>query len=210
MTTSEPDIDALLERARGGDDDARQQLLGCYRGRLRKMIGFHLDRRLAGRLDPSDVVQETLMDADRKLDDYLRERPLPFYPWLRRLALERLVKLHQRHLRAAKRSVRREEPGVLNLPEDSALELASRLLDRRSGPSARLVREELQARVRSALDRLAANDREVLVLRYLEELPHREIAMVLGITEAAVKTRHVRALERLGELLGEEVEEDER
>jgi RNA polymerase sigma-70 factor (ECF subfamily) len=210
MNASESDIDSLLDRARGGDDSARQQLLGCYRARLRKMIGFHLDRRLAARVDPSDVVQEALMDADRKLDDYLRQRPLPFYPWLRRLALERVIKLHQRHLRTAKRSVRREEPGVLNLPEDSALELAARLLDVQSGPSARLVREELRARVRSALDRLSETDREVLVLRHLEELPHREIATVLGITEAAVKTRHVRALERLGELLGQEVEEDER
>jgi RNA polymerase sigma-70 factor (ECF subfamily) len=209
MTDPESDIDGLLERAANGDDAARQQLLDCYRARLRKMVGFHLDRRLAARVDPSDVVQETLMDADRKLDDYLQERPLPFYPWLRRLALERVLKLHQRHIRTAKRSVCREQPGVLNLPEDSALELAARLMDVQSGPIARLVREELRARVRSALDRLSETDREVLVLRHLEELTHGEIATVLGITEAAVKTRYVRALERLGKLLGEEVEEDE-
>ena len=210
MTAAAPDTEELLRRCAAGDEGARQELLGRHRPRLLQMVAVRLDRRLAARLDPSDVVQEVLLEAHQKMDDYLRQRPLPFYPWLRRLALERVIKLHQRHLRTAKRSVRREEPGVLNLPEDSALELAARLLDVQSGPSARLVREELRARVRSALDRLSETDREVLVLRHLEELPHREIAAVLGITEAAVKTRHVRALERLGELLGQEVEEDER
>jgi RNA polymerase sigma-70 factor (ECF subfamily) len=210
MADQDADADALIDRARRGDDSARQELLAHYRGRLRKMVAFHLDRRLAARLDPSDVVQEALAEAARKLDDYLRAPPLPFYPWLRRLAWERLVKAHERHLRAQKRSARREEPGVLNLPDESALELAGRLLDVRSGPGERLLREELRARVRAALDRLAAPDREVLVLRYLEQLSHREIAAVVGASEAAVKARHVRALERLRGLLGHDPEEEQR
>jgi RNA polymerase sigma-70 factor (ECF subfamily) len=206
--TAQDDLESLVERARGGDVSARERLLVCCRARLRKTVAFHLDRRLAARVDPSDVVQEALADAAGKLDDYLREQPLPFYPWLRRLAWERLVKLHQRHLRAEKRSARREEPGVLDLPDESALELAGRLLDVRSGPGERLLREELRARVRAALDRLAEPDRQVLVLRYLEQLSHAEIAAVLGIKEGAVKTRHVRALERLRGLLGSELEDE--
>jgi RNA polymerase sigma-70 factor (ECF subfamily) len=197
----------LIERARRGDQSAREALLACHRDRLRKMVAFRLDRRLAARVDPSDVVQEALAEAARKLDDYLRQRPLPFYPWLRQLAWERLVKLHQRHLRASRRSATREEPGLLNLPDDSALELAGRLLEAGSGPAERLLREELRQRVRGALDGLAGPDREVLVLRYLEGLSHGEIAAVLGATEAAVKTRHVRALERLRRLLGPAGEE---
>jgi RNA polymerase sigma-70 factor (ECF subfamily) len=193
-----------IERAGRGDEVAREQLLTCYRDRLRKMVAFHLDRRVAARVDPSDVVQEALAEAARKLDDYLRDRPLPYYPWLRRLAWERLVKLHHRHLRASRRSTRREAPAVLNLPDDSALELASRLLDSGTGPAERLLREELRSRVRTALDRLAVSDREVLVLRYLEQMPHGEIAAVLQTTEAAVKTRHVRALERLRRLLSQQ------
>src|SRR6516225_12117126 len=122
--TSEPDTDQLLEKACQGDDPARQQLLARHRRRLHRMVAAHLDRRLAARVDPSDVVQEALDDAARKLDGYLRQRPLPFYPWLRRLAWERLVKLHRRHLRAHRRSVGREEPGLLALPDESALELA--------------------------------------------------------------------------------------
>src|SRR5262249_35450673 len=155
-------------------------------------VAFHLDPHVAARVDPSDVVQEALAEAAQKLDDYLQRQPLPFYPWLRRMAWERLVKLHRQHLRASKRSAYREEPGALNLPDDSALELAGRLLAVGSAPSARLLREELQMRVRSALNRLAPPDREVLVLRYLEQLAIGEIAAVLGITEAAVKKRNVR------------------
>jgi RNA polymerase sigma-70 factor (ECF subfamily) len=207
MNTADADLDGLLARATAGDDAARQRLLGCFRDRLRRMVGVHLDRRLAARVDPSDVVQEALADAARKLDDYLCRRPLPFYPWLRRLAWERVLKQHQRHIHAGKRSVCREEMQPPGLPESSALELTERLLDRRSGPSARLVREEQRALVRAALDRLGEGDREVLVLRYLEGLSHHDIAAVLGVGEAAVKTRHVRALDRLGELLNEESEE---
>src|SRR5262249_6811665 len=147
-----------------------------HRGRLRKMIAFHLDRRLAARVDPSDVVQEALVDAADKLSDYLRHRPLPFYPWLRQLAWERLVKLHRRHLRAAKRDVRQEEPDVLDLPDESAVLLANRLLDTSSSPSKKILLEEMRERVRTALDRLPDKNRQVLVMYYLEQLPNKEIA----------------------------------
>jgi len=207
--TAGPDTDQLLDRAGQGDDQARQQLLARHRRQLQRMVAARLDRRLAARVDPSDVVQEALADAARKLDGYLRERPLPFYPWLRRLAWERLVKLHRRHLRSHRRSIDREEAGVLDLPEGSAVELANRLIDIRSGPGERLLREELRGRVRTALDRLPANDREVLVLRYLEQLRHDDIAAILGITVGAVKVRHVRALERLRDLLHQEFGESE-
>jgi RNA polymerase sigma-70 factor (ECF subfamily) len=204
MTTpQDPETDALVERARGGDAAARQQLLARHRRRLQQMVAFHLDRRLAARLDPSDVVQEALADAARKLPDYLDRRPVPFYPWLRQLAWERLIDVHRRHLRAGRRSVLREEAGGLDLPEDSALELAARLVDLGSSPSAHLLREEARGRVQAALARLAERDREVLVLRHLEQLSTREVAAVLGITEAAAKVRHLRALERLHRLLDE-------
>jgi RNA polymerase sigma-70 factor (ECF subfamily) len=196
--TAGPDTDQLLEQAGQGDDQARQQLLARHRRRLHRMVAAHLDRRLAARVDPSDVVQEALDDAARKLDGYLRQRPLPFYPWLRRLAWERLVKLHRRHLRAHRRSVEREEPGVLALPDESAVQLANCLIDLRSGPGERLLREELRSHVRAALDRLPANDREVLVLRYLEQLRNDDIAAILGISVGAVKVRHVRALAAAG------------
>src|SRR5262245_58595138 len=141
MSSAESEIDSMLERAERGDAEAREQLLGRFRPRLRQMVAIHLDRRLAARIDPSDVAQEALVDAARKLDDYLRERPLPFYPWLRRLAWERLVKLHHHHLRTQKRTALREDPRVLKLPDDSAAELASRIVDSASSPSRRLIRK---------------------------------------------------------------------
>jgi RNA polymerase sigma-70 factor (ECF subfamily) len=134
---------------------------------------------------------------------------LAFYPWLRQLAWDRLIELHRRHIHAGKRSVTREEASLLDLPDESAVELAARLLDTGSSPSERLLREELRDRVRSALARLSPRDRELLVLRHLEQLPTKEIAVILGITEVAVKKRHVRALDRLYALLRDELEEDD-
>lgn len=207
MPSGLPDTDVLLTRISQGDADARQQLLQRHRTRLRQMIGLHLDRRLAGRVDPSDIVQETLADADRKLPAYVRVRPLPFYPWLRRLALERLSKAHRRHLHTDKRSAAREEPGILNLPDESAVLLASRLIDPGSSPSQQLLRAEQREQIQAALARLAPRDREVLLLRYLEELSTRDIAAVLDISEGAVKVRHLRALQRLRKHLDLDTEE---
>src|SRR5262245_30236820 len=201
MATLDFETEALLEQARRGDVAARQQLLARHRHRLRQMVAVHLDRRVTARVDPSDVVQEALADAARNLDDYLRNRPLPFYPWLRRLAWERLVKLHRRHIAADRRSVTREEPAPL--PDQSAQELAVRLVAPGTSPSNAVLRQELHGRVQAALAELPWRDREVLVLRYLEQLSTAEVAAVLDISPGAVKLRHLRALERLRRLLGD-------
>jgi RNA polymerase sigma-70 factor (ECF subfamily) len=160
MTTPQPDTEELLRQTANGDPGARDGLLARHRDRLRKMIAWRLDRRLAARVDPSDVVQEVLLEASAKMDRYLRERPLPFFPWLRALAGEHLALLHRRHVRARGRSVLREEPGVLNLPDESAAELAARLVTSSTGPTQRVLREELRQRVRQALERLPERDRE--------------------------------------------------
>jgi RNA polymerase sigma-70 factor (ECF subfamily) len=195
----EPDTEQLLDAASRGDAQARGRLLGRHRKRLNRMVSVRLDRRLAARVDPSDVVQETLFEADRRLDAYLRDRPLPFYPWLRQLAWDRLGMAYREHVRAGRRSVTREEPA--GLPAESALELAERLLHSGGGPSASVRREELRARVRAALGRLPDRDREVLVLRHLEQLSTAEAAAVLGVSEGAVKMRVLRAAQRLHDLL---------
>jgi RNA polymerase sigma-70 factor (ECF subfamily) len=203
MGTATPDTDYLLRQAAAGNDTARGRLLDRHRDRLKRMIAVRADPRLAARVDPSDVVQEALTDAAGKLDRYLKTKPLPFYPWLRQLALERLANLHRRHVRAGRRSVTREE-ARMDLSSRSAVELAERLFARQSGPGARLQRQELQSRVRAALAAMRDADREVLVLRHLEGLSAKEIAAVMGVSEGAVNTRHVRALQRLRDLLGPE------
>jgi RNA polymerase sigma-70 factor (ECF subfamily) len=157
---------------------------------------------LAARVDPSDVVQEAILDADQLLSDYLVDRPLPFYPWLRRIAWKRLMKIYNQHLDGKKRSAKREAYAIPLLPDDSACSLGERFLATGTSPSNRLVRQELSQRVQAALAEMAAMDREVLVLRFLEQLSTSETAAVLDITEAAVKTRQTRALSRLCRLLG--------
>jgi RNA polymerase sigma-70 factor (ECF subfamily) len=173
------------------------------------MVAVRLDPRLGARLDASDVVQESLAEAAAQLDRYLQDRPLPFYPWLRRLAQRRLIDLHRRHVRARRRTVTREE-GVCGLPDRSAWTLAQRLFSRCSSPSAPLRRQERRDRVRTALAALPEKDREVLVLRVLEGLSTRETAAVLALSEVAVRARQVRALERLKTLLGPDFLEGER
>ena len=142
-------------------------------------------------------MQEALADASRGLSEYLKNRPLPFYSWLRHYAWEPLLQLHRFHLHAKRRKVDREELRIFDLPADSEAALAERLVNSGTSPSGRLLRAELGVRVQTALESLQPRDREVLVLCYLEQLTSKEIAGVLGINEAAVKTRHRRALERL-------------
>src|SRR5262245_25947430 len=142
----QPETEELIDRAARGDDAARNQLLARHRDRLKQMVAVHLDRRLAARVDPSDIVQEALLDAHRELGDYLRRRPLPLYPWLRQLAWERLLKCHRAHVRAQKRSIGREGPGERAWPEESAVLLAHRLIAAGTSPSRRLIRDELRQR----------------------------------------------------------------
>jgi RNA polymerase sigma-70 factor (ECF subfamily) len=197
MTALHPDTDLLLRRAEQGDPAARDDLLCRHRHRLRTLVELRLDRRLATRIDPSDVVQESLAEAARKLPTYLRLRPLPFYPWLRQLALERVARLYREHVRVGKRSVLREEGPLGAVPDESAVELIDRV--RRSGSSvdSRLRREELRAGLGAALARLSEPDREVLILRHVEQLDTRDTAAILGVSESAAKMRHLRALDRL-------------
>jgi RNA polymerase sigma-70 factor (ECF subfamily) len=165
------------------------------------MVALRLDRRLAARIDPSDVVQEALADADQELPDYLARRSMPFYAWLRRFAWDRLVDHHRRHVLAHRRSVGREDLSLMALPDRSSLALADRLAASETSPSRGMMREESRQQIRDALARLSERDREVLVLLYMEELSAVEIAAILDTTQGAVRTRHLRALERLRRLM---------
>src|SRR5262245_12563382 len=196
-TRSDPDTEELLDAAATGDGSARGRLLDRHRQRLRRMVAVRLDRRLNARLDPSDLVQDTLAEANRRLDDYLRHRPLPFYPWLRQIAWNRMIDARRYHLRPG-RTVGREEPA--GLPAESALKLAERLIAGEP-PSAGLRRKEQQAQVRAALERLPARDREVLALRCLEQLSTDEAAALLDVSEGAVRVRVLRSLRRLRDIL---------
>jgi RNA polymerase sigma-70 factor (ECF subfamily) len=205
--SGEKDTDWLVEQARSGDVEARKDLMERHRSRLRQMVSLRLDPRLAARVDPSDVVQEALAATYPRLDDYLRDPPLPFYPWLRQFAWDCLWQLHRRHVAARRRSVAREQAWQPGLSSESVVQLSQRLLARGSSPSNHLIRQALRDRLQAALARLSPNDREILVMRNLEQMPAAEIAAVLGIKEGTVRVRHLRALERLRTLLDLEGEE---
>ncbi|HET6880281.1 MAG TPA: sigma-70 family RNA polymerase sigma factor [Pirellulales bacterium] len=201
--SQEPDTEELLARAKTGDERAGIEAIARQRERLKSMLALRMDKRLKARLDPSDVIQESMIVASQRLGEFFRQQNVSFYVWLRSLTFERLIDMQRAHLYAKRRSVSREERSVLSLPDESVAELASRLVDVAGDPRAGMVRDELRTRVRAALDRLSPDEREVLVLRHLEDLSVAETAGALGIKESAVKMRALRALQKLREVLEE-------
>jgi RNA polymerase sigma-70 factor (ECF subfamily) len=199
------DTDALVQRAALGDESAVQRLMDRHRSRLRRMVEVRLDPRVAPRVDPSDIVQETLLTAHQRLNDYLAKQGVSFYVWLRQLATSRLIDLHRHHVRTLRRSVAREQRwSPTFFSDESALSLVNRLPGAEASPSEQMLRKELLRRVRQAMEQLAATDREILIMRHLEELSVRHVAEVLDISEGTVKSRHFRALARLQRLLGDD------
>jgi RNA polymerase sigma-70 factor (ECF subfamily) len=195
----------LLHRsAAQGDAAARAELLNRYRSRLRRMIALRINPRIAARVDPSDVVQDAMTDAHARLPEYFADPQLPFYPWLRRIAWDRLADVYRTHFSAEKRSVLKEQVWERNLNDESVAELAQSFVSSGTNPGQRVALAEMQFRVQAALKELKSRDREILVLRYLEQLGVAEIAGVLGISQTAVTSRHLRALQRLRRRLGDD------
>lgn len=190
-------IERLLQRAQSGDRKAFEDLFARYRPFLRQVIALRLDPRLRPRIDPSDVVQETHLEAFRRLQDYLRRQPMPFRLWLRQTACERLLKLHEHHVTAGRRSVQRE----VSLPDRSSLLLAQHFLAAGSTPSQQLSRREMADRISQAVAQLPSADREILLMRHYERLSYAEISVALEIAAPAARKRYGRALLRLQELL---------
>ena len=204
MDLGELDTAGLVARAASGDTAARADLLERHRDRLRRMVDVRMDRRLAARFDASDVVQEACTEAMRQFDRYLQGRDVPFYTWLRQVAWQRLLQLQREHLQAQKRSVRREnQPLEHALPDESVFQLAE-IIANQTSPSQGAIRNESLRRVKTAMDQLKSKDREILVLRHLEQLSVEETADVLGMTPGNVKVRHFRAIQQLQQELGDE------
>lgn len=203
-TMSESDDDLrLVRRAADGDATAAGQALVRHRARLRRMVEARLDRRVRGRVDPSDVLQDGFADAVAKLSGYLADPRLPLFLWLRLIVGERLSKVHRDHLGAQVRDAAREVSLYRGpMPAASSAALAAHLLGKETSPTQAVVRAERLLRLQEALNALEPLDREILSLRHFEELTHAEAARVLNIGEAAAAKRYIRALKRLKDVLG--------
>jgi len=198
MTGEASETAGLLRRAAQGDQAAWGALLVRSRGRLRRMVALRLDRRLQGRVDPSDIIQEAYIDASARLAEYARQPDMPFFLWLRFLTGQRLLRVHRQHLGAEMRDVAREVSLYRGaLPAATSAALAAQLLGRDTRPSEAAVRAERSIRLQEALNSMDPLDREVLALRHFEQLSNGEAARVLGLQEPAAAKRYVRALKRL-------------
>jgi RNA polymerase sigma-70 factor (ECF subfamily) len=197
VTWEKADLDVVVGNARDGDDAALEELMRRHRPRLQRMIRHRLDPRMYPRVDESEVLQETQIAMSGAIDNYVRDESVPFYAWLRQIAWRQLLRASERHLKTGRRSVMKEQNLNWN---HSRSALTEQLLDL-STPSKDMIRAELSGRVSAALDSISETDREVLVLRFLEQLSAKEAAAVQGISEAASRQRLTRALERLGKQL---------
>jgi RNA polymerase sigma-70 factor (ECF subfamily) len=204
MTGESSDDLRLLERARGGDPGAMNDIFTRHRDRLRRMVELRLDWRLQARIDASDVIQDAFLDVARRLPEYLQTPTLPLFLWLRLVVAERLCALRRHHLGTHMRDAGREvalQGGAM--PPASSAALAAQLLGRQTSPTQAAVRAERILRIQEALNALEPIDREILSLRHCEQLSRAETAQVLGIEEAAAAQRYVRALKRLKRVLAD-------
>ena len=158
MVEVKPDSDAthsLLKRIEAGEPGAVDGLLARHRAWLQYLVQFRLDARLRTRVDVSDVVQETQLEAFRRLPEFLERRPMPFRLWLRKTFEQRLRMIERQHLEAARRATGREIP----LPGESSAPMAAWVAGTDPSPSQQFAQGELARRIRDLLGQLEETDR---------------------------------------------------
>ena len=201
-TDPPPQTVVLLDRVRKGDVDAVNGLLERHREAIRRMIDQRLDRVVQQRVDASDIVQDVLIEANRRLGDYLANPTMPFQLWLRHMARDRLIDAHRRHRVAASRSLDKEVSlEAAGAADRSRANLAGELADRELTPAAVATWRELERRFAAAVEQLEEDDRQIVLLRHFEHLTTAEAAEVLGLSKPAAGMRYLRAMRRLRVLL---------
>jgi RNA polymerase sigma-70 factor (ECF subfamily) len=189
----------LIDSAAGGDAVALNDLMSRHADSLQGAVRRRLGRKLAGRVDPSDIVQEAQKTVLERFADYCRRRPMPFRLWLLRTAHERIVDAEREHLHAQKRAVDRE----MAIPDASSFALASELLASTPGPERQAMRKEVAQQIRRCLALLSEPDREILMFRCFEGLNNREVATLLELKPETTKKRFTRALLRMRRVLND-------
>jgi RNA polymerase sigma-70 factor (ECF subfamily) len=204
VTGESDELSGLIRRAAAGEEEALRELFSRHCDRLKRMVHLRLSRRLAGRVDDSDILQDAYLEAARQLGEYLREPRLPFFLWLRHLTALKLAEVHRRHLgtqlRDADREVTLHRGG---LPLADSVSLAAQLLGTLTTPSQAVIKAETRMLVQEALNSMDPIDREVLALKHFEQLSMAEVAGVLGLSKAGAGSRYLRAIKRLREILSQ-------
>jgi RNA polymerase sigma-70 factor (ECF subfamily) len=201
-STATPRPEQLLVRARGGDRHALGRLLELYRNYLLLLARVQIGRRLQGKVDDADLVQETFLDAHRHFDSFRGSTEAELVAWLRQILAGKLSNLLRRYLSTQRRNVRLEQELVDEMNQSSrALDMG--LVAPHSSPSQRAVQREQAVLLADALESLPEAYREVIILSHLEGLPFPEVARRMGRTVASVKHLWARALGRLRRSLGE-------
>ena len=202
MEQISPQVEALLQRLRAGDQQALGELYSHYHPQLRRMVELRLDPRLHGRVNASDVLQEAYIDAVQRYAHFFEKPDLSFYVWLRIVVNQSLIGVHRRHLGAKMRSAG-AEVSLNAQPASCAMSacLARQLISQMESPSQHVRQAEMLSQVEAALDSLDPLDREILTMRHFEELSNTEVAQLLGLQKSAASNRYVRALARLKEAL---------
>ena len=202
MVRQEDRTSKLLADARAGSEDAINDLLNRQRNVLRRQVQLRLDKRIRRRVGVSDIVQDVLIEANRRLDGYLANPKMPFSLWLRQMARDRMIDAHRRHRLTAKRSVDKEQPlmSPANL-DRSSMELDPELIDPEPTPAAAATMKEVSRRVTASMQLLEDVDRDVITLRHFEHLTNSEVAERLGVSEPAASMRYLRAVRRLRAVL---------
>lgn len=202
MNNDDEDIQPLLDRLGRGETDVLGELFMHFQDRLRRMVDLRLDRRLCGRVSASDVVQDTYIDAQKRVQHFLAKPEMPFFVWLRLVASQRLIDVHRLHLGAQMRDAGQEVSlGVGGQFAATSLCLVARLAGEDTSPSRAAIRGEVAAQIEAILNSMEPIDREVLALRHFEELSNQEVAEILGIDKGAASKRYIRALDRLKDVL---------
>jgi RNA polymerase sigma-70 factor (ECF subfamily) len=198
-----PDPEQLLAEARQGRGESLGRLLELYRNYLALLARTQIDRHVQGRVDASDLVQETFLDACRDFGQFRGTSEIEWAAWLRKVLIFNLARVVQRQVVAQKRNARREVSLEEHLAalERSSARVEAALAGRHSSPSGQAQRRERASLVADHLARLAADYREVIVLRNLEELPFAEVARRMGRSAGAVRILWVRAVDQLRQLL---------
>ena len=202
--------DDVVREMRSGDQEALASVFTVFRDRLKQIVSFRLDRRLAGRVSESDVLQEAYIAAVKRLHHFGESEEMSPFLWLRLITNQQLVDLHRKHFQAQQRDVRNEVSlQQRSLSAQTSIAIAANLACSMTAVSEYVVRAEQIDRLETALNKMDAVDREVIALRHFEELSNVETATVLGIETSAASKRYLRAMKRLSMTVSDFAKDDE-